>query len=176
MTAGENRVRGLFVAIVGHTTRMALLLWIIAAVLVIFGIVRIVQGDILWGVVLIVAGLLAAVAALIVGLPHDVSFTQALHVAGAAGRLNALDFHFDWNQTYTFWSGLLGGLFLMLSYFGCDQSQVQRYLTAKSIDQARHSLRFSLGHTSTDADVDALVAAIGPCVDRARASRNPVVR
>jgi len=91
----------------------------------------------------IVAGLLAAVAALIVGLPHDVSFGQALHVAGAAGRMNALDFTFDWNQTYTFWSGLLGGLFLMLSYFGCDQSQVQRYLTAKSIDQARHSLLMS---------------------------------
>jgi Na+/proline symporter len=91
----------------------------------------------------IVAGLLAAVGALIVGLPGDVSFTQAMHVAGAAGRLNALDFSFDWNQTYTFWSGLLGGLFLMLSYFGCDQSQVQRYLTAKSIDQARHSLLMS---------------------------------
>jgi solute:Na+ symporter, SSS family len=91
----------------------------------------------------IVAGLLAAVGALIVGLPHEVSFTQALHVAGTAGRLNALDFTFDWNQTYTFWSGLIGGLFLMLSYFGCDQSQVQRYLTAKSIDQARHSLLMS---------------------------------
>src|SRR5215204_4500014 len=91
----------------------------------------------------IVAGLLAAVAALIVGLPHEVSFAQAMHVAGAAGRLNALDFNFDWNQTYTFWSGLIGGLFLMLSYFGCDQSQVQRYLTAKSIDQARHSLLMS---------------------------------
>src|SRR5829696_3316224 len=91
----------------------------------------------------IVAGLLAAVAALIVGLPHEVSFAQALHVAGTAGRLNALDFTFDWNQTYTFWSGLIGGLFLMLSYFGCDQSQVQRYLTAKSIDQARHSLLMS---------------------------------
>ncbi len=91
----------------------------------------------------IVAGLLAAVAALIAGLPHEVSFAQALHVAGAAGRMNALDFRFDWNQTYTFWSGLIGGLFLMLSYFGCDQSQVQRYLTAKSIDQARHSLLMS---------------------------------
>src|SRR5829696_5257994 len=91
----------------------------------------------------IVAGLLAAVAALIVGLPHEVSFAQAMHVAGAAGRLNALDFNFDWNQTYTFWSGLIGGLFLMLSYFGCDQSQVQRYLTAKSIDEARHSLLMS---------------------------------
>ena len=91
----------------------------------------------------IVAGLLAAVGALIVGLPHEVSFSQAMNVAGAAGRLNALDFNFDWNQTYTFWSGLIGGLFLMLSYFGCDQSQVQRYLTAKSIDQARHSLLMS---------------------------------
>src|SRR5215210_5106909 len=91
----------------------------------------------------IVAGLLAAVAALIVGLPHEVSFAQALHVAGTAGRLNALDFTFDWNQTYTFWSGLIGGLFLMLSYFGCDQSQVQRYLTAKSIDEGRQSLMMS---------------------------------
>ena len=91
----------------------------------------------------IVAGVLAAVMALVLGLPDDVSFGQALHVAGTAGRLNAVDFTFDWNQTYTFWSGLLGGLFLMLSYFGCDQSQVQRYLTAKSIDQARHSLLMS---------------------------------
>src|SRR5687768_6459677 len=91
----------------------------------------------------IVGGILAVVAALILGLPDGVGFTQAMHVAGAAGRLNAIDFTFDWNQTYTFWSGLLGGLFLMLSYFGCDQSQVQRYLTAKSIDEARHSLLMS---------------------------------
>jgi SSS family transporter len=91
----------------------------------------------------IVAGLIAAVTVLIVGLPHDVSVVQALHVAGAAGRTNAIDFRFDWRQTYTFWSGMLGGLFLMLSYFGCDQSQVQRYLTARSIDEGRHSLLMS---------------------------------
>jgi SSS family transporter len=91
----------------------------------------------------IVAGLFAAVAVLIIGLPGDVSVGQALHVAGAAGRLNPVDFSFDWSQTYTFWSGLLGGLFLMLSYFGCDQSQVQRYLTAKSVDQGRQSLMMS---------------------------------
>jgi solute:Na+ symporter, SSS family len=91
----------------------------------------------------IVLGVLAAVVALVAGLPDDVTFTNALHVAGAAGRLTAVDFRLDWNQTYTFWSGLLGGLFLMLSYFGCDQSQVQRYLTAKSVDQARHSLLMS---------------------------------
>jgi solute:Na+ symporter, SSS family len=93
--------------------------------------------------VVIVAGVLAAVGALILGLPDGVSFMKAMHVAGAAGRINAVDFRFDWNQTYTFWSGLLGGLFLMLSYFGCDQSQVQRYLTAKSIDEARSSLMMS---------------------------------
>ena len=79
----------------------------------------------------------------ILGLPEDVSVGEALHVAGAAGRLKAVDFRFDWTQTYTFWSGLLGGLFLMLSYFGCDQSQVQRYLTAKSVEEGRDSLMMS---------------------------------
>jgi SSS family transporter len=91
----------------------------------------------------IVAGLFAAVGVLIFGLPQEVSVVKALHVAGAAGRMNPIDFSFDWRQTYTFWSGLLGGLFLMLSYFGCDQSQVQRYLTAKSVDQGRQSLMMS---------------------------------
>jgi Na+/proline symporter len=91
----------------------------------------------------IVAGLLAAITALVIGLPEGVGIPQALHIAGAAGRLNAVDFRFDIRQTYTFWSGLLGGLFLMLSYFGCDQSQVQRYLTAKSVDEGRHSLLMS---------------------------------
>jgi Na+/proline symporter len=92
---------------------------------------------------IVVGGLVCAVIALILGLPHDVSIARALHVAGAAGRMNTIDFHFDVKQTYTFWSGLIGGLFLHLSYFGCDQSQVQRYLTAKSLDQARHSLLMS---------------------------------
>jgi len=91
----------------------------------------------------IVIGLLAVMVALVVGLPGDVSFGDAMQVAGAAGRLRAVDFRFDWNQTYTFWSGLLGGVFLMLSYFGCDQSQVQRYLTAKSVQEGRDSLMMS---------------------------------
>jgi Na+/proline symporter len=92
---------------------------------------------------IVVGGLVCAVIALILGLPHDVGIGQALHVAGAAGRMNTIDFHFDVRQTYTFWSGIIGGLFLHLSYFGCDQSQVQRYLTAKSLTQARHSLLMS---------------------------------
>ena len=92
---------------------------------------------------IVVGGMSAAVGILLYGILQHVSFGQALHLAGATGRLNAIDFTFDLSETYTFWSGMLGGLFLMLSYFGCDQSQVQRYLTAKSIDEARSSLMMS---------------------------------
>jgi len=92
---------------------------------------------------IIVGGMCAAVAILLVAILQDVGFSQALSLAGATGRLSAIDFSFDLRETYTFWSGLIGGLFLSLAYFGCDQSQVQRYLTAKSIDQARHSLLMS---------------------------------
>src|SRR6185503_14837219 len=67
----------------------------------------------------------------------------ALHIAGAAGRLRVFDFSFSLTNTYTFWSGAIGGMFLMLSYFGTDQSQVQRYLSAKSVDEARTSLLVS---------------------------------
>ena len=92
---------------------------------------------------IIVSGMVAAVIVLLLGLPHGVGLGQALHLAGATGRLQAIDFRLDLRERYTFWSGIIGGLFLMLSYFGCDQSQVQRYLTAKSIDEARRSLLMS---------------------------------
>ncbi len=91
--------------------------------------------------VLIVAALLAIVVALLVQMP--ISPGEALHIAGATGRLQVFDFSFNLNETYTFWSGLIGGTFLMLSYFGTDQSQVQRYLAAKSVDAARTSLLMS---------------------------------
>src|ERR1700681_2685759 len=91
----------------------------------------------------VVGGMSAAVVILLYGILQHVGFGQALHLAGATGRLEAIDFRFDLRETYTFWSGMIGGLFLMLSYFGCGQSQGQRYLTAKSIDEARHSLLMS---------------------------------
>ncbi|HUL75278.1 MAG TPA: sodium:solute symporter [Vicinamibacterales bacterium] len=91
----------------------------------------------------VLGAMVTAVVVLIVGLPKDVSARAALHVAGAVGRLQAIDFRFDPKQTYTIWSGLIGGLFLSLSYFGTDQSQVQRYLTAKSLTSSRHSLLLS---------------------------------
>jgi solute:Na+ symporter, SSS family len=87
--------------------------------------------------------LIAAVVVLVLGLPDGVGLGQALHLAGATARLDAFDFSFRLDETYTFWSGMLGGLFLMLSYFGCDQSQVQRYLTARSVTEARSSLLMS---------------------------------
>ena len=90
---------------------------------------------------LIVFALIAVMVTLLVQLP--VAPGHALALAGAAGRLRAFDFSFDLTNDFTFWSGLIGGTFLMLSYFGTDQSQVQRYITAKSVDQARSSLLMS---------------------------------
>ena len=93
--------------------------------------------------VVIFAGLSVVLAVIISQLPADVSFIDALSLAGANGRLKAIDTKFDPKETYTLWSGLIGGLFLMLAYFGCDQSQVQRYLTAKSVAEGRISLLMS---------------------------------
>ena len=73
-------------------------------------------------------------------LPQNVSFTDALYVAGKMGKLNAIDFSFDLTNRYNFWSGIIGGFFLALAYFGTDQSQVQRYLTGKSITHSRLGL------------------------------------
>ena len=91
--------------------------------------------------ILIVIALVAIMIVLIVQMP--VSPDEALRIAGATGRLRVFDFSFDLTERYTFWSGLIGGTFLMLSYFGTDQSQVQRYLAARSAGEARSSLLMS---------------------------------
>jgi Na+/proline symporter len=92
---------------------------------------------------IIVGGMVAAVLALVLGLPDGVSVADSLHLAGTVGRLKTLDFSFNFTERYTIFSGTIASLFLMLSYFGCDQSMVQRYLTARSIDEARSSLLMS---------------------------------
>jgi SSS family solute:Na+ symporter len=89
----------------------------------------------------IIAAVLAVCVVLVMRIP--LAPDDALRVAGAAGRMRVFDFSFSLNETYTFWSGIIGGTFLMLSYFGTDQSQVQRYLTARSVDEARSSLLMS---------------------------------
>jgi len=93
--------------------------------------------------VLIVFGLVAAVVVLVLGLPADVGVVDALTLAGATGRLQTFDFRFDITEQYTFWSGTIAALFLFCSYFGTDQSQVQRYLATSSVDEARSSLLMS---------------------------------
>ncbi len=85
-------------------------------------------------------GILVAFFSAVLGLPEDISFREALSIAGQAGKLEAITLDFDWNDRYNLWSGLIGGSFLALAYFGTDQSQVQRYLTAKSLTDSRFSL------------------------------------
>ena len=92
----------------------------------------------------VVGGMSAAVVILLLRHPATTSASARRSTSRAPpDGSKAIDFRFDLRETYTFWSGMIGGLFLMLSYFGCDQSQVQRYLTAKSIDEARQSLLMS---------------------------------
>jgi SSS family solute:Na+ symporter len=89
---------------------------------------------------IIFCGLFAAGIMVVHLLPGNIGFTKAISIAGKMGRTNAIDFSFDWNNQYTVWSGLIGGFFLQLSYFGTDQSQVGRYLTGASVNQSRLGL------------------------------------
>jgi Na+/proline symporter len=93
------------------------------------------------GVILV--GMAMAFMVVLMRLPDHVSADGAFAVAGAMGKLNAVEWNFDINERYTVWSGVLGGLFLSLSYFGTDQSQVQRYLTGRSLRESRMGLMFN---------------------------------
>ncbi|WP_304036879.1 sodium:solute symporter [Mesonia mobilis] len=88
-------------------------------------------------------GLIIAFVLIVNDLPQDITFSNALEIAAANDKLNVLDFSFEWDNRYTFWSGLIGGTFLALSYFGTDQSQVQRYLSASSLKESQMGLIFN---------------------------------
>jgi len=92
---------------------------------------------------IIFIGMFVAFYMILNQLPQDITFTKALDIAGASGKMDVLDFSFDLNNRYTIWTGLLGGTFLMLSYFGTDQSQVQRYLSGKTVKQSQLGLIFN---------------------------------
>lgn len=92
---------------------------------------------------IMMAGLAAALLVAVWLLPEGIGLGGALTIAGAAGKLNPVTTNFSWDDRYNIWSGLFGGMFLALSYFGCDQSQVQRYLTGRSVAQSRLSLLFN---------------------------------
>lgn len=93
--------------------------------------------------IVILTGMFVAAIILVYKLPEHVGFGDAVGLAGKLGKLNVVDFSFDLNNRYTFWSGMLGGVFLFLSYFGTDQSQVQRYLSGKSLTESRLGLLFN---------------------------------
>ena len=91
----------------------------------------------------IMTGMVIAFVTIVNGFPGDMGFTDALHLSGQMGKLNMVTFDFDMSDRYNIWSAMLGGTFLFLSYFGTDQSQVQRYLSAKSLKESRMGLLFN---------------------------------
>lgn len=93
--------------------------------------------------VIIFVGMLLAFFMIMSQLPSNITFTNALEIAGASDKMEVLDFSFDLSNRYTVWTGILGGTFLMLSYFGTDQSQVQRYLSGKSVRESQLGLIFN---------------------------------
>ncbi len=91
----------------------------------------------------ILVGMGVAFLLVVVYLSREIPIAQALPLAGKLGKMEIVNFSFDYSRRYTFWSGIFGGLFLALSYFGTDQSQVGRYLTGKSVTEGRMGLMFN---------------------------------
>lgn len=96
-----------------------------------------------WQMAVIMGGMFIAFFIIIFNLPENVSFGEAVSIAGMMDKLNVIDFSLDIDKRYTFWTGITGGTFLALSYFGTDQSQVQRYLSGKSVYESRMGLMFN---------------------------------
>jgi SSS family solute:Na+ symporter len=91
----------------------------------------------------IMSGMIIAFAIILNSFPENLNFTEAIKMAGIGGKMEIIDFSLDIDKRYTFWSGITGGFFLALSYFGTDQSQVQRYLTGKSVKESQLGLMFN---------------------------------
>ncbi len=106
----------------------------------VFGGTKAVSYTQLLQMTIIFSGLFAAGVMVVHLLPEGIGFTKAISIAGKMGRTNAIDLDFSWTNPYNIWSGIIGGFFLQLSYFGTDQSQVGRYLTGSSIGQSRLGL------------------------------------
>jgi SSS family transporter len=126
--------------------RLDLTIWLSGAVVIIYtvaGGTKIVSLTQRYQMIVILAGMAIAFGVVVHRLSADLSFGHALSVAGKMGKLQAVDFSTDPHKRYTFWSGLIGGFFLALSYFGADQSQVQRYLAGDSLKSSRFGLLFN---------------------------------
>ncbi|MBE7176871.1 MAG: sodium:solute symporter [Mucilaginibacter polytrichastri] len=123
-----------------NTTYTTLFIGCVVTAYTVFGGTKAVSYTQLLQMSVIFAGLFLSGFVVVSLLPESSGFVQSLKVAGKMGKMNVTDWHFDWNNRYTVWSGLIGGFFLQLSYFGTDQSQVGRYLTGKSVAQSRMGL------------------------------------
>jgi SSS family transporter len=119
---------------------------IIGGIVIIYttsGGVKAVNHSDFFQLIIVMAGMCIALGIALHLLPHDISFIDALSVSAVMGKLNTIDLSLDFNNRYNIWSGLIGGMFVALAYFGTDQSQVQRYLTGESITQSRLALLFN---------------------------------
>jgi SSS family solute:Na+ symporter len=123
-----------------NTTFTTLLIGGIVVAYTVYGGTKAVSYTQMLQMSIIFCGLFAAGILVVHLLPGDIGFSKAISIAGKMGHTNAIDFKFDWNNPYTVWSGLIGGFFLQLSYFGTDQSQVGRYLTGASVSESRLGL------------------------------------
>jgi SSS family transporter len=126
--------------------RLNLTIWLAGGVVIIYTVIggtKIVSITQRYQMIVILVGMAIAFAVAVYRLSGDLSFGSTLSVAGKMGKLEAVNFSLDPDKRYTFWSGLIGGFFLALSYFGADQSQVQRYLAGGSLRESRLGLLFN---------------------------------
>ncbi|MBD3749596.1 MAG: sodium:solute symporter [Sphingobacteriales bacterium] len=123
-----------------NTTYTTLFIGTVVIIYTVYGGTKAVSYTQMLQMSIIFSGLFLAGLMVVQLLPQSVGFSKALAIAGKMGRMNVIDWHFDMNNRYTVWSGIIGGLFLQLSYFGTDQSQVGRYLTGSSVGQSRMGL------------------------------------
>ena len=108
-----------------------------------FGGVKAVNHTDFFQLIIIMGGMCIALASCFMLAAKGISFTDALSVSAVMGKLNAIDLSLNFSNRYNIWSGIIGGMFVALAYFGTDQSQVQRYLTSESISQSRIALLFN---------------------------------
>jgi len=119
---------------------------IIGGIVIIYttsGGVKAVNHSDFFQLIIVMTGMCIALGIALSLLPHDISFKDALSVSAVMGKLNVIDLSLDFKNRYNIWSGIIGGMFVALAYFGTDQSQVQRYLTGESVAQSRLALLFN---------------------------------
>lgn len=120
-----------------------LLMGVLVILYTVSGGTRAVSQTQTWQMIIMLSGMALAFVFILRALPPQVSFGDALHVAGSLGKMKVVDFSLRLDTRYTFWSGITGGLFVALAYFGTDQSQVQRYLSGSSLSESRLGLLFN---------------------------------